>query len=105
MQSTGAKLSDNDNPTVVVSVPDLGLRHEERAEVLVWHVRQGGKLDCDEELVDLAVDKAVFTLTAPCAGRLAEIVVAAGAAASQDEVLCRIRQVGKTVTSRRAEGE
>jgi len=74
----------------VVPVPDLGLSDQESTEVLAWHVRQGGLLRRDDELVDLSVDKAVFTLTAPCDGRLGEIVVIAGETARQNEVLCRI---------------
>ena len=71
-------------------IPELGLEEGETAEVLIWRVEKGAAVKEDEELVDLGVDKVVYTVTAPRAGRIGEIRLAEKAAGEQGDVLCVI---------------
>ena len=68
----------------------MGLEAGETVDVISWHKRAGEQVEKDEELVDLEVDKAVFTVAAPQSGKLAEIVVAPGVKVKQGQILGRL---------------
>ena len=82
---------------IEVRVPDLGLEEHEKAEVIAWRASTGEPVARETELVDLGVDKAVFTLTSPVEGRLKKVVVPEGSGAIQHAVLCVIEEGGKEV--------
>ena len=75
-----------------IRVPDLGLKDDEEVEILAWRAKPGEELVRQAELVDLGVDKVVFTVTAPCEGKLVEVVIEEIGKGKQGDVLCRIER-------------
>ncbi|MCS6984119.1 MAG: lipoyl domain-containing protein [Leptospiraceae bacterium] len=59
-----------------LKVPDIG--DADRIELLRWKVRPGESFAEGEELCELLTDKAAFSLEAPRAGKLLEILVEDG---------------------------
>jgi 2-oxoglutarate dehydrogenase E2 component (dihydrolipoamide succinyltransferase) len=56
-----------------------------------WLARLGDTVQEDDELVEVMVDKAEFTLCAPATGVLAEIIVGEKSEAESGDVIGRIR--------------
>ena len=75
---------------IEIRIPDLGLEDGEKVEVVSWRVKPGQEVAPGGELVDLGVDQAVFTMTAPNAGKLTEVILEENSKAVQGAVLCRM---------------
>jgi len=56
-----------------VVLPELG-EGIEKAIVSYWHIQKGQKINKDDDLVEMATDKATFNIPAPCSGLLSEIL-------------------------------
>src|SRR6202035_2208535 len=59
------------------ALPDLGEGLTE-AEVVAWHVAVGDEVTLNQVLVEVETEKAVVELPSPFAGRVVEILAAAG---------------------------
>jgi 2-oxoglutarate dehydrogenase E2 component (dihydrolipoamide succinyltransferase) len=57
------------------------------ATVVKWLKNVGDALKAEEPVVEVETDKAVTTIEAPCAGKLAEILAPAGAVVKMGEQL------------------
>jgi pyruvate/2-oxoglutarate dehydrogenase complex dihydrolipoamide acyltransferase (E2) component len=58
--------------------------------LLFWYVEQGQPVVEGQELCEIESAKAVFVITAPCSGTLAEVLVHEGDAVESAHVLGRI---------------
>ena len=71
---------------VEVRLPSLG-DEAEGATVQFWHFEEGDEVDKDDDLVELATDKAVFNVPAPVSGVLKEIVASEGDVVKEGDLL------------------
>ena len=71
-----------------VPLPDLGDDFLEQATVTLWHVKQGDIVHEGDDLVEMATDKASFTVPSPKTGRLVELLVEEDQEVKVDQVLC-----------------
>lgn len=76
-----------------VRLPQWGMGMTE-ATVLAWHKQVGDEVDEDEPIATIEAAKAETELGSPYAGRIVEIVAAAGAAVPVGEVLAWIETAG-----------
>jgi len=63
---------------IEVKVPELGEDGPKEASISFWMFEVGDRVSEGEDLVELVTDKASFTVSAPAAGRLAEVLVGEG---------------------------
>ena len=61
----------------IYKMPDIGEGVTE-AEIVVWHVKVGDKVEEDAPICDAMTDKATVELTAPVAGTILEVGCAEG---------------------------
>jgi pyruvate/2-oxoglutarate dehydrogenase complex dihydrolipoamide acyltransferase (E2) component len=61
------------------------------ATITLWHAEEGERVAKGQDLIEVATDKAVFDVPAPCDGVLAGIMKKAGDTARTDEVIAIIR--------------
>lgn len=71
---------------VKITLPDLG-EGIQKATVTYWYFKAGDTLKEKDDLLELTTDKAAFNLPSPCAGKLAEIIVAEGQTVKIGETL------------------
>ncbi len=62
----------------------------DEAQVQTWFYEEGDAVNEGDELVELLVNEATFTLAAPCAGILSEVYYDEGETVERDEVICAI---------------
>ena len=62
---------------VNVVLPELG-EGIEKATVSYWHFQKGQKINKDDDLVEMATDKATFNVPASCSGVISEILFEEG---------------------------
>jgi len=62
--------------------------------MLFWYMETGAPVAEGQDLCEIETAKAVFVITAPCAGTLAEILVHEGDAVASAQVLGRISPEG-----------
>lgn len=74
-----------------VILPGLG-EGIKKAVISYWFVKEGDKIDKDNDLVELATDKAAFNLPAPCSGALSKILFKEGDTVDIGEVLALIQE-------------
>lgn len=60
-----------------VVLPELG-EGIEKATVACWHVKEGQRVEADDDVVELVTDKATFNVTAGNSGVLKQILVKEG---------------------------
>jgi len=60
-----------------VVLPPLG-ENIEQATISYWYFKKGDKIGLNDDLVELATDKATFNLPSPAAGIIAELFVNEG---------------------------
>ena len=72
-----------------VRLPELG-EEIEKAVVSFWYFKVGDRVKQDDDLVELATDKATFNVPAAASGTLKEIRVSEGSEAKIGEVLAVI---------------
>ena len=74
-------------------MPDVGEGVAE-AEIVVWHVKPGDRVEEDQSLVDLMTDKATVDMTSPVAGVVTalhgEVGQLVGRAGQGDDLLRRV---------------
>jgi len=56
-----------------IKVPELAEGVNE-ATITLWHVKEGGKIKKDQDIVEMATDKATFNMPSPAAGILKKII-------------------------------
>ena len=72
-----------------VILPELG-EGIEHAGITYWYFKKGDSIKEEDDLVELATDKAVFNLPSPCTGVLAQILFSEGETVKIGEVLATI---------------
>lgn len=72
-----------------VILPELG-EGIEQATVTFWYFKEGDAVKENEDLVELATDKAAFNLPAPASGTLSRILIKEGQAVRPGEALAQI---------------
>ncbi len=76
---------------VKVVLPELG-EGVTKATVSYWHFQLNDAVKKDQDLVELATDKAVFNLPCPATGKLVEILCEEGRTVKVGEVLGAIEE-------------
>jgi len=76
---------------VQVFLPELG-ENITKATVSFWHVEEGATIEEGSDLVEMATDKAVFNVPAPCSGTIIEIVAHEGDTIEPGEALAVIEE-------------
>jgi len=74
-----------------VVVPELG-EGIKSATVSYWYFKEGEKVAQNDDLVELATEKATFNLPSPCSGRVIEIFFQEGDTVNIGEVLANIEE-------------
>jgi pyruvate/2-oxoglutarate dehydrogenase complex dihydrolipoamide acyltransferase (E2) component len=74
---------------VDVTMPQMGVSIAE-GTIVEWKKQPGDAVEADEPLLEISTDKAESELPAPATGRLAEVLVEAGATVDVGTVLARI---------------
>ena len=69
--------------------PNLGEGVEE-AVVTYWHFSEGDSINKDDDLVELATDKATFNVPAPASGVIKRILHPEGATVKTGDVLAEL---------------
>ena len=72
-----------------VTLPELG-EGIESANITYWYFKQGDTVKENEDLVELATEKAAFNLPSPCSGVLTQILFNEGDSVKVGEVLAII---------------
>jgi pyruvate/2-oxoglutarate dehydrogenase complex dihydrolipoamide acyltransferase (E2) component len=72
-------------------LPELS---EETSEAVItaWHVPENGRVEKDQDLVEVTTDKATFDIPAPCGGVLTKIMKKNGETAKADEIIAEIQE-------------
>lgn len=60
-----------------VTLPELG-EGIESANITYWYFKQGDAVKENDDLVELATEKAAFNLPSPCSGKLTQILLNEG---------------------------
>ncbi len=76
---------------IKVSLPELG-ENITKATVSYWYVEEGATIEEGSDLVEMATDKAVFNVPAPCSGTVVEIVAHEGDSVEPGEILAVIEE-------------
>jgi len=76
--------------------PDIGEGLVEGV-VVAWKVKEGERVDEDQDLVDIETEKAVFTLPSPAEGMVLKIHYKEGEAIRVGDVLITIGEAGEEV--------
>jgi len=74
-----------------VILPPLG-ENIEQATVSYWYFKIGDKVNADDDLVELATDKATFNLPSPGSGIISELLVSEGDTVKVGDVLAYINE-------------
>lgn len=74
-----------------VVIPVLGEKIE-KATVSYWFFKIGDQVKANEDLVELATDKATINLPAPVSGRLTQILCEEGATVSSGQTVAVISE-------------
>jgi pyruvate/2-oxoglutarate dehydrogenase complex dihydrolipoamide acyltransferase (E2) component len=78
---------------VEVTMPQMGVSIAE-ATVVEWKKQPGDQVEADEPLLEISTDKAESEVPAPASGRLADVMVEAGATVDVGTVLATIETAG-----------
>ena len=71
---------------IEVRVPEMGEEIDE-ATISCWHFRVGERVEADQDLVELATDKATFNISSPGEGVLTQIYYEEGDKVDVGEVV------------------
>ncbi len=72
-----------------IILPELG-EGIDRAVVAHWHYAIGDHVEADDDIVEVATDKAIFNIPAGVSGRLKEICVPMGQEVCVGRALARL---------------
>ncbi|MCL4385888.1 MAG: biotin/lipoyl-binding protein [Actinobacteria bacterium] len=73
-----------------VVIPKVGMSVTE-VEITKWKVKKGDKVNKDDEIVEITMEKANTILTSEVSGIVEEILFNEGDTVKVGEVICRIR--------------
>jgi len=76
---------------VKVVLPELG-EGISKATVSYWFVKDGERVKANDDLVELATDKATFNLPSPCTGLISEIMYREGDSVDVGQILAVINE-------------
>lgn len=62
------------------------------AVITAWHVRENGRVEQGEDLVEVTTDKATFDVPSPVTGTLVRILKTEGDAAQVNEAIAEISE-------------
>jgi pyruvate/2-oxoglutarate dehydrogenase complex dihydrolipoamide acyltransferase (E2) component len=62
------------------------------AVITAWHVPESGRVEKDQDLLEVATDKATFDIPAPCDGVLTKIIKNSGETVKKDDVIAEIQE-------------
>lgn len=79
--------------------PDIGEGLVEGV-IVEWKVKEGDRVDEDQDLVDVETDKAVFTLPSPVGGTVLKIYYREGDTIHVGDILVTIGEVGEKVAAK-----
>ena len=71
-----------------IKLPPMGEEDEKEADVAVWLVARGDRVEEGTDLLELTTDKAAFTVPSPVSGVVTELVVSEGDEVDVGEILC-----------------
>jgi len=75
---------------IEVRVPDF--EDVEKVTVSYWHFKEGDKVNEGQDLVEVATEKAVFNIPAPCSGILKKQLASEGETIKPNEVIAIIQK-------------
>jgi pyruvate/2-oxoglutarate dehydrogenase complex dihydrolipoamide acyltransferase (E2) component len=75
---------------VEVRVPDF--EDVDKVTVSFWHVKEGDQVEEGNDLVEVATEKAVFNIAAPCSGILKKQMAKEGDTIKPNEVIAVIQK-------------
>ena len=75
-----------------VTLPELGEDVNDAATVSFWMAELDSYVNEGDELIELATDKAAFSVPSPASGKLIERCVGEGDEVSAGDVLCVIEE-------------
>ena len=65
--------------------------------ITVWHVREGGRVEKDQDLLEVATDKATFDVPSPCAGVVVHIAKKEGEYVEKGEIIAELEECSRSV--------
>ncbi|MEA3489903.1 MAG: lipoyl domain-containing protein [Candidatus Omnitrophota bacterium] len=80
----------NTGTIVDLRLPELSENGGETV-ITAWHVTQNGYVVKDQDLLEVATDKATFDVPSPCAGVLIKILKKEGEEVRAGEIIARIK--------------
>ena len=72
-----------------VTLPELG-EGIDKATITYWHFEVGDSVQTNDDLVEVATDKATFNVPSPCSGILTEVTAPEGETIHVGEVMAVI---------------
>ena len=66
----------------------------ENAVITLWHAAESDRVTKDQDLFEIATDKATFDVPSPCDGVLVKIIKEEGAEVKAGETIAMIREDG-----------
>lgn len=76
---------------IKVVLPELG-EGITKATVSYWFLKEGQKVNQNDDLVELTTDKTTFNLPSPCTGIVSEIIHSEGSSVQVGQVLAQIQE-------------
>ncbi len=77
------------------------LEGAKEATITAWHVDERGRVSKDQDMVEVATDKATFDVPSPCDGVVAKIFKREGETVKTDEAIAEITDDRKQKTEDR----
>ena len=74
-------------------LPELSSGSDE-VTITAWHARENSRVARDQDLVEVATDKATFDVPSPCDGVLLKIMKKEGSGVGPGEVIAEIKEDG-----------
>ncbi len=65
----------------------------ESAVITFWHAVENDQIECGQDLLEVATDKATFDVPAPCGGVLVKIIKKNGEEVRTDEIIAEIKDL------------
>ena len=75
-------------------LPELSSSTAE-AIITAWHVAENGHVVKDQDIVEVATDKATFDIQAPCDGILTKVIKKKGEKTRTGEAIAQINEDGR----------
>ena len=72
-----------------IKLPEIS-DNSEKTVVTLWHVKEGDRVEKEQDIAEVVTDKATFDLPAPCSGILIKINKAEGEKVVPGDILAQI---------------